>query len=258
VFWFHRPAPRDARRARTTRGRADGNASHPTMNRASGTRKGTDMDAYATRQKDVRDNTSGAGRAAIEYWPDGEVIGARRPARASSLVSKALGRSNRRPQGPARAVMGSLRDRWWCVDVIDALAILLLDGLSAAIRLRLSSLSAGPDAMEAGVVFAGCTIPPDGLPILHPYPVARPRARSGRDGVGVVCLCLGSSGWSPLAAMVPNLRESVGGHRPQFPVRESKKFRRRGSSSVLATLADGEEERRDDDMDHLAGLRWSA
>ena len=80
------------------------------------------------------------------------------------------------------------------MDPIDALAILLLDGLSAAIRFRLSSLSAGPDAMEAGVVFAGCTLPPDGLPILHPYPVAGPRGRSGRDGVGVVCSCLGSSG----------------------------------------------------------------
>ena len=80
------------------------------------------------------------------------------------------------------------------MDPIDALAILLLDGLSAAIRFRLSSLSAGPDAMEAGVVFAGRTIPPDGLPILHPYPVAGPRGRSGRDGVGVVCSCLGCSG----------------------------------------------------------------
>ncbi len=80
------------------------------------------------------------------------------------------------------------------MDPIDALAILLLDGLSAAIRFRLSSLSAGPAAMEAGVVFAGCTLPPDGLPILHPYPVAGPRGRSGRDGVGVVCSCLGCSG----------------------------------------------------------------
>ena len=116
-------------------------------------------------------------------------------------------------EGPARGIRGSLRDRRWQLeDVNDAPAILLLDGLSAAIRLRLSSLSracegawAGPDAMEAGVVFAGCTLPPDDLPILHPYPVARLRARSGRDGVGVVCLCLGSSGWMAF------LRESVGG-----------------------------------------------
>lgn len=165
--------------------------------------------------------------------------------RTSSFVSKPLGRFDRQLQGPARAAIGSLREMWWWVDLIDAPAILLLDGLSATIRLRLSSLSracegawAGPDAMEAGVVFAGCTIPPDGLPIAHPYPVARPRARSGRDGVGVVCLCLGSSGWSPLAAMVPNLRESVGGQRPQFPVTESMRFRRRASSSMQAMLAD--------------------
>jgi hypothetical protein len=41
--------------------------------------------------------------------------------------------------------------RW----TIDALAIRLLDSLSATTRFRLSSPSAGPDAMEAGVVFAG-------------------------------------------------------------------------------------------------------
>ena len=235
MFWFHRPAQRRARRARATLGRADGNASHPTMNRASGTRKGTDMDAYATQQKNSETRLQAPAGPLQSVGPTAEAHGARLRPDVTSF--NALGRSDRQPQGPARAVMGSLRDRWW-VDAIDAPAILLLDGLSAAIRLRLSSLSAGPDAMEAGVVFAGCTIPPDGLPILHPYPVARPRARSGRDGVGVVCLCLGSSGWSPLAAMVPNLRESVGGHRPQFPVTESMQFRRRASSSMLAMLAD--------------------
>ena len=220
MFWFHRPAQRRARRARATLGRADGNASHPTMNRASGTRKGTDMDAYATQQKNSGTRLQAPAGPLQSVGPTAEAMapGLRR---TSSFASKALGRSDRRPQGPARAVMGSLRDRWW-VDAIDAPAILLLDGLSAAIRLRLSSLSAGPDAMEAGVVFAGCTSPPDGLPILHPYPVARPRARSGRDGVGVVCT-RARSGWSPRAAMVPILRKSVGGHRPQFPVTESRR-----------------------------------
>jgi hypothetical protein len=101
------------------------------------------------------------------------------------------------------------------VDTIDAPEILLLDGLSAATRFRLSSLAAGPDAMEAGVVFAGCTIPPDGLPMAHSHPVAGSRGRSGRDGVGVVCW------WRPLAAMVPILRKSVGEHWPQFPATES-------------------------------------
>ena len=134
--------------------------------------------------------------------------------------------------------MGSLRDRWWWDS--NARSFGLLDGLATFIRLRLSSLSAGPDAMEAGVVFAGCTIPPDGLPMAHPYPVAGVLARSGRDGVGVVCLCLGSSGWSPLAAMVPNLRESVGGQRPQLPARESMRFGCRDSRPVLAMLADSE------------------
>jgi hypothetical protein len=74
--------------------------------------------------------------------------------------------------------------------------------------------------MEVGVVFARCTIPLDGLPMAHPYPAAGPRARSGRDGVGVVCLCRGS-GCSPRAAMVPFLRMSIGGYRPQVPVTES-------------------------------------
>ena len=95
------------------------------------------------------------------------------------------------------------------------------------IGLRLSSLSAGPDAMAAGVVFAGCTIPPDGLPMVH-APAAGPWGRSGRDGVGVVCLCLAGSGW------MPNLRMSVGGYRPQFPVTESMRFPRRAFLPVLA------------------------
>lgn len=43
---------------------------------------------------------------------------------SSSPLSKGVGRYDRRPQGPARAVMASLRDRWWCEDMIDASAIL--------------------------------------------------------------------------------------------------------------------------------------
>jgi hypothetical protein len=155
-----------------------------------------------------------------------------------SSVKSASVDPGQRPDGPARADMGSLRDRWWrCEDVTNSRSIGLLDGLSTTIRFRLSSLSAGPDAMDVGVVFAGRTIPPDGLSIAHAYPVAGPLARSGRDGVGVVCLCLGSSGWSPLAAMMPILRKSVGGDRPQFPVRESIRYRCLAPLWVLATLA---------------------
>jgi len=107
--------------------------------------------------------------------------------------------------------MDSPREKWWrCEDTIDAFAILLPDGLVTTIRFRLSSLSAGPDAMGAGVVFAGRTIPPDSLPMAH-APAAGPQARSGRDGLGVVCLCLGSE-WQPRAAMVPILRMNLGGH----------------------------------------------
>ncbi len=152
--------------------------------------------------------------------------------------------------------MGSLRDRGWRYeDVTDSRPIGPLDGLATTIRFRLSSLSAGPDAMEAGVVFAGCTIPPDGLSIAHPYPVVGPLARSGRDGVGVVCLCLGSSGWSPLAAMMPILRKSVGGYRPQFPVKESIRFHCLAPLGVLATLADDEAAGIDDDMDQPRWLK---
>ncbi|MBI2739921.1 MAG: hypothetical protein HYX38_25670 [Rhodospirillales bacterium] len=84
--------------------------------------------------------------------------------------------------------------------MIDASAILLQDGLSATIRFRLSSLSVGPDAMETGVVFAGCTISPNGLPMAHPHPVARPLARSGRDGSVSSAYALRTAGgrrWRP-------------------------------------------------------------
>ena len=139
----------------------------------------------------------------------------------SSVAVDSIDRRQCMRRGPARADMGSLRDEW-CRQS-DARSFGLLDGLATFIRFRLSSLSAGPDAMKVGVVFAGCILPPDGLPIPHPYPAAGPRARSGRDGVGVVCFCLGS-GWSPRVARVPFLRMSIGGHGPQVPVTESMRF----------------------------------
>lgn len=49
--------------------------------------------------------------------------------------------------------MGSLHDGWWRES--DARPVGLLDGLATFVRLRLSSLPAGPDAMRVGVVFAG-------------------------------------------------------------------------------------------------------
>jgi hypothetical protein len=195
--------------------------------------------------------------AGPQHWSDGRGYDAR-PASGVVPHYKSARSIRSASQGPARAAMGSLRERWWCVDTINAPEILLLDGLSAAIRFQLSSLAAGPDGMEAGVVVAGCTIPPDGLPIVHPYPVAKLRARSGRDGVGVVCLCLGGSGRSPWAAMMPVLRESVGGQGPQFPVTESTRFHRRVFRQMLAALAEGEEERKDDDIGPPVGSRWSA
>src|SRR5689334_22966778 len=55
-------------------------------------------------------------------------------------------------QGPARALIGSLwTGRCW----IGRCGTALLDGLATSIRIRLSSLSAGPDAMVDGVVVAG-------------------------------------------------------------------------------------------------------
>ena len=183
--------------------------------------------------------------------PSAIVRSAARSARVHSfsVVVDMIDRRQRMGRGLARADMGSLRDLWR--QESDARSFGLLDGLATAIRFRLSSRAwqgawAGPDAMEAGVVFAGCIIPPDGLPKAQ-APAAGPRARSGRDGVGVVCLCLGS-GWSPWAAMMPILRMSVGGHRPQFPVTESMRFRCLASLSVLATLADDEMARKDKDI----------
>jgi hypothetical protein len=73
----------------------------------------------------------------------------------------------------------------------------LLDGLSTFNGIRLSSLSAGPDAMLVGVVLAG---------------------------------------W-PSAAIVPILSESDGADKPQYPVTKSIRFRRSASGGVLAVLA---------------------
>jgi hypothetical protein len=76
----------------------------------------------------------------------------------------------------------------------------MLDGLSTFIRIRSSSLSAGPDAMLVGVVFAG---------------------------------------W-PSTAIVPILSKSDGGDKPQYPVTKSIRFRRSASGVVLAVLAGDE------------------
>jgi hypothetical protein len=72
--------------------------------------------------------------------------------------------------------------------------------LSTVIRIRLSSLSAGPDAMLVGVVFAG---------------------------------------WPP-GAIVPILFRSDGGDEPQYPVTKSIRFRRNASGGVPAGLAGDE------------------
>ena len=76
----------------------------------------------------------------------------------------------------------------------------LLDGLSSFIRLRLSGLSAGPDAMLVGVVLAG----------------------------------------RPSTAIVRILSMSDGGDKPQYPVTRSIRFRRSASGVVMAVLAGDE------------------
>ena len=100
--------------------------------------------------------------------------------------------------GPARALIGSLR--------IGRCMTGLLDGLSIVIRIRLSCLSAGPDAMLVGVVSAG----------------------------------------RPSAAIVTILSKSDGGDKPQYPVTKSIRFRRSASGGVLAVLAGDETTCRND------------
>jgi hypothetical protein len=76
----------------------------------------------------------------------------------------------------------------------------LLDGLSTFVRIRLSSLSAGPGAMPGRVVSAG----------------------------------------RPSAAIVPILSKSDGGDKPQYPVTKSIRFWRSASGVVLAVPAGNE------------------
>lgn len=82
--------------------------------------------------------------------------------------------------------------------------------------------------MEAGVVFAGWIGPLDGLPMAAGIrlPVHWPGPDAMR--VGVVCphadKGTNSGELSPLAAMMPILRMSVGGYRPQYPVRKSTRL----------------------------------
>jgi len=133
------------------------------------------------------------------------------------LRSTRSGGRHRMRTGLARADIGSLREIRGRREATRSIA---RDGGMTSIRVR-PRLANGLDVMEGAVVFAACSISPNGLPKPHSYPAAGPQARSGRDRVGVVCLCL-VSGWRPRAAMVPTLHMGVGGHRPQFPVTESR------------------------------------
>ena len=154
----------------------------------------------------------------------------------------------------------AMSPEWW-------VAMGLLDSLATAIRFRLSSRAregawAGPDAMGVGVVFAGSIGPVNPLPTLilsgcRPVGPVRtrcwsvlssqascphPRSRRGlpvcwtRSG-RLACRrrvthpwCaawnLVGSGW-PSAAMMPILSKSVGGDKPQYPVKKSTRFWRR-------------------------------
>jgi hypothetical protein len=122
----------------------------------------------------------------------------------------------------------------------------LLDGLATAIRFRLSSLSAGPDAMPVGGVFTG-----------GPAVACGPVGPAGEASSGRLthrwCAAwkLVGRGW-PSAAMMPILLKSVGGDKPQNRVRKSTRFCVHDALLVLAMQADDEAARRDDDMDHLA------
>ena len=91
----------------------------------------------------------------------------------------------------------------------------LLDGLATLIRIRLSSLSAGPDAMQVGVVFAGWTRPVNLLPTL--IRIRLPTRWAGPDAmlVGVVFTD------GPAPAKMPILSMSLGGDKPQYPVAKS-------------------------------------
>ena len=91
----------------------------------------------------------------------------------------------------------------------------LLDGLATLIRIRLSSLSAGPDAMQVGVAFAGWTRPVNLLPTI--IRIRLPTRWAGPDAmlVGVVFTD------GPAPAKMPILSMSLGGDKPQYPVAKS-------------------------------------
>jgi hypothetical protein len=239
--------PRSSQRAgalrplRTAASARTGVKSDPTMNRANGTRKGTDVSTRTPPGQNTGDQTV-ASNVASATWaldrarpaPSSAALPgapafvrhllmtsryrhrccrpdrATGPARAcSAAVSGHLVGTRRRSAtsspgstGPARVVMGSLLD-----------------------RRRPEHASAGRGHAPSGNRTKARSIGPlDGSPMAHPYPVAGVWPGPDAMGFGVVCT-RARSGWSPWAAMVPILRKSVGGHRPQFPVTESIRLR---------------------------------
>jgi len=178
MFRFHRPAQRHARRARATLGRADGNASHPTMNRASGTRKGTDMDAYATQQKNSETRLQapagplqsvgptaeamapGLGRTSLRLTrsvdPIGNLRGRHEPSWVPSVTGGGWTRSTRRrsscwtacrpPSVSGCRAFRLVRTRWKPVSSSQG-APFRRTACRSSIRIRLPGLGPGPDAM---------------------------------------------------------------------------------------------------------------
>ena len=186
MFPFRPPGPAKRATSPPTPGRVDGFASHPTMKRASGAGKERRyLDGYSTRQKKNQRQRHQVPAGPLQnIGPTAEVIGPG-GSRASSFVpsrartcssgalSKVLRSIRQATSGAGACRHGFLRDRW-CCETDRRPGDCPAGRLVGDHPYPVVGLSAGPDAMEAGVVFAGCTIPPNGLPILHPYPVTGP------------------------------------------------------------------------------------
>lgn len=198
---FPPPAQRDARAARATLGRADGKASHPTVNRASGARPGADMVTRRDRQHVQATVRSRPGLQSLGPTAEAMVPGCW----ASSFGQSAWVDPIDDLTGPARDSMGSLRDRF---------------GVWTRSTPRRSSC------------WTACRPPPvSGCRALRLV-----RTRLGR--------CRLLMPWRQRVAASgghdADPRKSVGGHRPQFPMAESMRFRCHAFLSMLAMLADAD------------------
>ena len=233
---FRTPAPARPSATRAGAGRPD-DQTHPTMHRASGTR-GADKSTLTRLEENTREQTLNARwRPTQLLTPSGSADQNVRH-RSVKCFRQRFGRviepaEHRRSQHCRERMCSFIASR----ASKPSCRCRRPDRVTGPARVRMPRLQRRrPDARLVDVV-PGTGRPGDPLGMPHPYPAARPLARSGCDEVTVGLTGTRAHGsWA--TSTLPILSNSVG--TPQYPVAKSIRLQRDAGDSVLALPAGDE------------------